>query len=259
MSDEPNIQRMLEYLRTYAGQYDLNILREQLLASGQQPDEVAEAIARFRNETPVTEAVIVAPPAPQPLEVVDIGDNPAEDVQPAAPLKPALPLSDEQIIEQMVDYLQTNSPTYSHDALRAQLLAADQPVHLIDAAFERLQSSSAPATPVSNPPDRRIGWPFGCLAALAHIILIPSLIVISAMFLNAVGVSAGPVLLVGLALLLLIPLIALVGGLIVLRSRPLVGRTLLYAAGFSLVLSVLLVAAAAAFFIPVSRSIIPTP
>jgi hypothetical protein len=169
MADEPNIQRILEYIRQYGTQYDLDTLRQQLISAGYAAVDVDAAIARYQAEQggapakpPITEATILLPetarpePAPTPTITIPQSPNLTVSESPAAP--PIPPPNREEIIRRILAYLSQHQGSYDTEALRRQVLAAGYPPDLVDEAFRRMPRSSVQAQPGSF----RSGFLPGC-------------------------------------------------------------------------------------------------
>lgn len=132
MPDEQNIERIAAYIEQHRAQYDLDALRQQLLAAGYSADDIDAAVAR--NAQPQPEAL----PASQVPPVAELAAQ-AVEPDPPAPAVPAVPVQgDDQRVKRMVEYLRQNATTYNLNALRRQLIAQGERPELVDAALARV-------------------------------------------------------------------------------------------------------------------------
>jgi hypothetical protein len=226
MVNEPNVQRILEYLRLHGKQYDLATLRQQLSAAGYAAEDLDAAIKRYENEasnqviepvevpqTPVTEATIVLPETARPPVQPEVGTS-------VAPSPVAPPPDREAVIERILSYLTQNQNDYDLEALRRQVLASGYPPELVTEAFTRLERTAVRAQPQSFGQ----AWGVGC--GIWGINVVVSLV----LFFIGIGVDSSGVVPVILAVIMPLLLLGeLIGGF-VLRSRgqPGLGNALLW-------------------------------
>jgi hypothetical protein len=214
MADEQNIQRIMAYLRQHRDQFEMEALRQQLLASGQDPADIAEAIARVQSETIALPGGIAG--APEPPVV-------APPQQPVAP-----GLSQEQDIARVLYYLRRYKDQYELDALRQQLISAGQSGMVIDEAIRRLG--------LEAPPRAAAAWPWGCLVGLVNFFVWGFLGASVPALLMAAGVRSSTATSVAGALALLSLLAELIAGFVLLSGpRRLLGKALLFGVLFSFV------------------------
>lgn len=208
MTDETNIQRIIDYVRQYGEQYGSEELRRQLLAAGYAPNDVDAAFARL--------AAFSEGRTPQRL-----GENAGEIAQNDAE------------VERMAAYLRQHRDHYSLEALRKQLFQAGKSPAQVELAIARLTAEQ----PVQSRPRR---WPQIILLVVLNTILLPVVAYLLAITFG--GIDDAPVtatIITGPALLL----IELITGIILLfRQRTAwIGKALLISVVISLVLIVVLV------------------
>jgi hypothetical protein len=233
MANEPNVQRILEYLRIHGKQYDLATLRQQLSAAGYAAEDLDAAVERYENEalnrviepvevpqTPVTEATIVLPETARPPVQPEVGTS-------VAPSPVAPPPDREAVIGRILSYLTQNQNDYDLDALRRQVLASGYPPELVAEAFTRLERTASRAQPQSF----GRAWGAGCgIWALNFVV---------SLVLFFIGVSIDSSSVVPGILAVIMPLLLLgelIGGF-VLRSqgRPGLGNALLWGVLYTVV------------------------
>ncbi|NJM08178.1 hypothetical protein HC891_21360 [Candidatus Gracilibacteria bacterium] len=253
MPDERNVERILEYLRSNADQYDLVVLRETLLAAGYSPIDLDEALTRFQGAVEsVTHSVPRAEPSAQRAEPRTASPEPqaqnreqerrteahdpnAEVAEAVAGAPPAASSSGsvvdiEHEIQRCLAYFQRYQREFALPALRMQLLKAGQPQYVVEEALRRLQGPPAYRSSVDEAPPA--AWPLGFLVLVGNSFLIglssiPWIITQG----DAIwSIFFGPLLL----------LLEVVLGLAWRKGpRALFGRTLLYGALYSVLIVVL--------------------
>jgi hypothetical protein len=229
VSDETTIQTALSYLRQNRDQYELEALRQQLLAAGYPSAAVDAAVARLQADegaTPTPEPLPVAAPATPDVLAGEITAQPEVSTLAEA--------ERERLRQQMLGYLREHGGRYELEALRQQLLAAGQDPGLVEEAIARAG--------VTGPPPVERAWPLGLGIAAINIFALP--FVFGALG-SLAGGSDSALIVVGL-----LPLLVLVGelvaGLLLLNGpRRRLGKALLWGLLFSfaipLILGVLLI------------------
>lgn len=272
MPDQRNVQRILEYVRHYRDRYDLEVLRQQMVAAGYDPADIASAFAQL---VPTTRSVVVPPPGRpttpdfavatpvQPAtsdQATTTADTegvtppsaavPEAVVSPTAALATETPVPDHEAeLGRMVAYLQQYKAQYDLGVLRQHLLNAAQDPALVAEALRRVKAGEAAtsvipqgAAVLPTSETRPAAWPFGCLITLVNLVLLPSiffaLMVVLARFGRFLGSpNYGPM---AVSVPILILLGEFVGGFLFLRQNNRVGRAFIYGVVYTVGVGLLL-------------------
>ncbi|MCG8350578.1 MAG: hypothetical protein MI924_22650 [Chloroflexales bacterium] len=237
MSDEQNVQQLLEYLRQNHPQYELELLCQHLITSGHNPVNVATALERYKGET--------KPILPNPPDLVSSEAMKKASVDATIVLPGAL-VDIEASTQRALAYLFRHRGQHDLQVLRQHLIASGQPSPAVDEAIHRLGTSKS--FPQTIPL-----WAFGGLIALGNGVMLPASLGTLAVVLLSLGVGTGLTLVLILGGVVLLLLTEFVVSIVLLTSaNRQAGKAILFGLLFT-VIPLLLLGFVFEIYIAVSR------